>query len=229
MIFNTAPARTKDCYRKAYGPLAVALLIGCSLSVLLSGTAGAQSPAPKAVAASAPAHSDAWASLDAAHQKALAPLAGSWGSMGEGQRRKWIAIAKNYPTLSEADQKKMHSRMVDWANLSPADRQLARLNYAQTKSVPKEDRAANWEAYKALSDAEKQKLAAAATAKPVGAAVAPKPASSGKLAKVPVTRHTPEQQRNAVLKPAATLPEHAEPAVIAPTVTGQDAPLSEKP
>ena len=149
--------------------------------------------------------------------------------MGEGQRRKWIAIAKNYPTLSEADQKKLHSRMVDWANLSPADRQLARLNYAQTKSVPKEDRAANWEAYKALSDAEKQKLAAAATAKPVGAAVAPKPASSGKLAKVPVTRHTPEQQRDALLKPAPALAKNADPAINASTATAPDAPLPEKP
>lgn len=149
--------------------------------------------------------------------------------MGEGQRRKWIAIAKNYPTLSEADQKKLHSRMVDWANLSPADRELARLNFAQTKSVPKEDRVANWEAYKALSNEEKQELAASATAKHVGVAVSPKPASSGKLAKVPVTRHTTEQQRSALLSAAPAISKQPEAAPSNPTAANSDSTSNEKP
>lgn len=138
-----------------------------------------------------------WASLDTAQKKALAPLNKSWDTLSEGQKRKWIAIAKGYPALPPTDQEKMHSRMVEWAALTPRDRELARLNFAQTKAVAKTDRAANWEAYQALNPEEKQKLASTAVTKPVGAAVAPVPVAKEKLAAVPVTRRTPEDQRNA--------------------------------
>ena len=87
--------------------------------------------------------------------------------------------------------------MVEWAGLSPKDRELARLNFAQTKSVGKADRAANWEAYQALSPEDRKKLAEGAKVKPVGAAVAVKPVAADKLATVPVTRHTPESERAA--------------------------------
>ncbi len=173
-----------------------------------------QSPAPVAQLQSAN-----WASLTPAQQTALAPLAKSWERLSEGQRRKWIAIAKEYPQLSEADKAKMHSRMVEWAALSPKDRELARLNYAQTKSVAKSDRAADWEAYQALSPEEKKKLAASATTKPVGAAVAPKPVAPSKLAAVPVTRHTPEEQRNALKASQITPVKKPE--------SSDDAPLAE--
>jgi hypothetical protein len=89
--------------------------------------------------------------------------------------------------------------MAEWAALSPKDREAARLNFAQSKSVTKSDRAANWEAYQALSPDEREKLAQGAKAKPVGAAVAVKPVSPDKLTPVPVTRHTPEQERAAAV------------------------------
>lgn len=157
-----------------------------------------------------------WTSLDSAQQKALAPLAKSWDSLSEGQKRKWISIARTYRELPAADQEKMHSRMVEWAALTPKDRELARLNFAQTKDVAKTDRASTWEAYQALSPEEKQKLASSAASKPVGAAVAPKPVSKDKLAAVPVTRHTPEEQRNALKSgqlPSSTKPDNAPGAI----------------
>jgi hypothetical protein len=128
-------------------------------------------------------------------QSALAPLSKAWDSLSEGQRRKWLAVAQSFKDMAPAEQEKMHSRMVEWAALSPKDRELARLNFAQAKSVNKTDRAANWEAYQALSPEERQKLAESAKVKPVGAAVAVKPVPPEKLAAVPVTRHTPEQER----------------------------------
>jgi hypothetical protein len=138
-----------------------------------------------------------WSSLTKAQQSALAPLAKHWDGLSEGQMRKWLAIAKTYPELSAPDQEKMHSRMVEWAALSPKDRELARLNFAQTKSIAKADRAANWEAYQALSPDERKKLADGAKVKPVGAAVAVKPVAPDKLAAVPVTRRTPAPERAA--------------------------------
>ena len=85
--------------------------------------------------------------------------------------------------------------MAEWAALNPKDRELARQNFAETKKIAPSERAANWEAYQALSPEEKQKLAERGARKPVGAAVAIKPAPANKLAKVPVTRHTPESER----------------------------------
>lgn len=188
---------------------AAALCVFCAASGgVFAQTAANQAPLAAQTAQQIP--SSKWASLDAAQQRALGPLAQSWGTLSEGQRRKWIAIAKNYPSLSAVDQEKMHSRMVEWAALTPKDRELARLNFAQTKGVSKTDRAADWEAYQALSPEEKKKLASAAVTKPVGAAVAPKPAARDKLAAVPVTRHTPEEQRNAlksVQNPAPPAPK----------------------
>jgi hypothetical protein len=129
----------------------------------------------------------------------LAPLEQSWNSLSEGQRRKWLALSESYPSLGQAEQEKLHSRMVEWAALSPKDREAARLNFAQSKSVDKSDRAANWEAYQALSPEEREKLAKGAKVKPVGAAVSVKPVSPDKLTSVPVTRHTPEQERAAAV------------------------------
>jgi hypothetical protein len=136
-----------------------------------------------------------WNSLSAEQKLALAPLSTTWSSLSDGHRRKWVAIAQGYPKLSEADKEKMLSRMAEWAALSPKDREQARLNFAKTKSVEQSERASNWEAYQALSPEEKQKLASSSSEKPLGAAVTAKPVAPEKLAKVPVTRHTPEDKK----------------------------------
>jgi hypothetical protein len=119
--------------------------------------------------------------------------------LSEGQKRKWLAVAANYPKLERPEQEKLHSRMAEWAALSPKDREVARLNFAQTKAMAKSDRAANWEAYQALSPDERKKLADLAKVKPVGAAVAIKPVTSDKLTAVPVTRRTPASERDTVV------------------------------
>jgi len=63
--------------------------------------------------------------------------------------------------------------------------------------VAKDDLAAQWKAYQALSPEDRKKLADGAKVKPVGAAVAVKPVAPSKMAAVPVTRHTPETERAA--------------------------------
>lgn len=140
-----------------------------------------------------------WISLMRSQQLALSPLSMTWDTLSEGQKRKWLAIAKTYSELGLPEQEKLHSRMVEWAALSPKDRELARLNFAQSKAVDKTNRAADWEAYQALSPEERQKFAAGTKVKPVGAAVPAKPVAPEKLASVPVTRHTPEQERASVV------------------------------
>ena len=140
-----------------------------------------------------------WTSLSQTQHDALAPLATSWTNLTEGQQRKWIAIAQNFSNLAPTEREKLHGRMADWAALSPKDRERARLNFAQTKKVEPEKRAAEWEAYQALSPEERKALADGAKKKPAGAATAPKPVAPDKLATVPVTRRSSETKREAVV------------------------------
>lgn len=172
------------------------LVVGATVLSLpaVAQTVPAATPAPPAPAL---VLGSTWTSLAKEQQTALAPLNKHWSGLSEGQKRKWLAVANTYPQLSAGDKEKLHSRMVEWAALSPKDREQARLNFAQTKSVGKADRAANWEAYQALSPEERKKLAEGAKAKPVGAAVAVKPVAPNKLATVPVTRHSPAAERAA--------------------------------
>ncbi|WP_342617267.1 DUF3106 domain-containing protein [Rhodoferax sp. GW822-FHT02A01] len=170
-------------------------LIGTSLHAQTTATGSVATTLKVAPTVNAP---PTWESLDKNQRIALAPLEKSWPGLSEGQKRKWLAIVKTYASLGTQEQEKMHSRMVEWAALSPRDRELARLNFAHSKVINQSDRAANWEAYQALSPSERQKLAEGAKIKPVGAAVAVKPVEHEKLTPVPVTRHTPEQERAAV-------------------------------
>lgn len=150
-----------------------------------------------------------WKELTAVQQAALKPLAANWTTIDEAQKRKWIALSNNYATLPPAEQQIMHSRMAEWASLSQQQRSQARLNFAESnKLAPKEkaeksaSKAANWEAYQALSPAEKQKLADKAAPKPAGAAMAIKPPAPEKLATVPSTRLSPKPNEQGNKLPA---------------------------
>nr|WP_315471903.1 DUF3106 domain-containing protein [uncultured Rhodoferax sp.] len=136
-----------------------------------------------------------WASLTSAQKTALAPLQTSWETLSDGHQRKWIALSQNFSNMSASDKEKLHSRMGEWAALKPKERQQARLNFAETKKTPPAERAANWEAYQALSLEEKEALAQKAAAKPTGAAIATKAPPPQKLTPVPLTRNSPETQR----------------------------------
>jgi hypothetical protein len=192
---------TLSCINRSQTALRCVLGLMCGLS-LCAAQAQTLAPAaakPPAQAASMGTSTDTWASLSKSDKVALAPLEKSWSVLSEGQRRKWQAIAKTFPALGPTEQEKLHSRMVDWAALSAKDREAARLNFAQTKAITKTDRTANWEAYQALSPQEREKLAQGAKLKPVGAAVSVRPVAPEKLTPVPVTRHTPEEERSAMV------------------------------
>lgn len=132
----------------------------------------------------------AWNSLSADQKIALAPLEATWRQLSAGHQRKWIALSANHPQMTEDEKDKLQARMVQWAALSPKQREQARLNFANTKKIPSDGRAATWETYQALSDEEKKAFAQSAPKKPSGAAIAAKPVPAQKLAEVTVTRKT---------------------------------------
>jgi len=160
-----------------------------------------------------------WHELTAAQQISLKPLSANWSSLGEAQKRKWIAIATSYPKLSNAEQVKLHSRMTDWAALSQHQRAQARLNFAETILATPSQKTATWQAYQALSPAEKKKLGSLSSTKGSGVAAVARPVSPQKLVTSPLSRPSPKQGlKMAAAKSAVDqntlLPSPADPAVL---------------
>lgn len=180
-----------------------AAMVPAGAQVQVLGTAPATSAtAAKPAAVSKPL----WRDLSARQQRALEPLALQWDSLTEPHKRKWLALSRNYAKLSQAEQEVLHSRMTEWATLSNQQRSQARLNFAEVKQVPVDERKAKWEAYQALSEEERRELAARAKPRP-GAAVAIRPVPAQKLVQLPVATpdasHTPRIQ----LAPPASVPQ----------------------
>ncbi len=141
----------------------------------------ASASSPKAVAPTKPL----WNELTAEQQQALKPLSSHWNTLNIGQKKKWLALSRNFGSMSTEDQSTLHSRMIEWAALSNQQRIQARLNFAEVKRIPADERKLKWEQYQALSEEEKRKLAERAAAKPRGAAIPVRPVSSQKLVPVP--------------------------------------------
>lgn len=138
-----------------------------------------------------------WETLNTPQKLALYPLAERWALLSALQKRRWLALAQNFGNLPAEEQARLHERMTEWASLSAQQRNQARLNFAVTNRLAPEDKRSQWDAYQALSDADKHLLAArAAAAKPQGAATALKPVSPRKLAKVPAALNAPGNPAN---------------------------------
>lgn len=138
-----------------------------------------------------------WETLDTPQKLALYPLAERWALISEAQKRRWLALAANFSTLPETEQARFHDRMTEWASLSAQQRNQARLNYAVTNRLGRDDKRAQWEAYQALTEDEKRALAARAAPRPKGAATALHPVSPKKLAQVPAAAQANPGRPNA--------------------------------
>lgn len=124
-------------------------------------------------------------------------------------------MSANFSTLTPAEKATMHGRMTEWTALGPEQRREARLNYAQTRDLPLDEKKAQWQAYQALSPEQKKHLAAGAPGTTGGAAPAVTPVSKDKLAAVPVTRSEAARPAHAASRPVAPRP-HAPASTAAP-------------
>jgi hypothetical protein len=139
--------------------------------------------------AALPANSS-WQTLTVLQRKALAPLAPYWAQLNAAQKKKWLAISANFDKLSDKEQSVLHERMAEWASLSPQQRALARLSFNETKGLDADAKKTQWEAYQALSSADKKKLAAQQTTVIQGAATASKAPPTHKVMRLP-SKSTP--------------------------------------
>lgn len=152
----------------------------------------------------APPAGPGWEVLNTPQKLALYPLAPRWAVLSEQQKRNWLAIAQTFPALPEAEQERLHNRMTEWASLSAQQRSQARLNYAVTQNLAPDNKRAQWEAYQALSQAEKKRLTEAAARRKLGAATAVHPVAARKLVKVPAASHGNAANPPKILPPSDT-------------------------
>ena len=149
-----------------------------------------------------------WQELSTSQQQALSPLVQLWPSMTEPHKRKWLAVSQNFAQLSADERATIQSRMREWAALTAQQRAAARLNFANAQQLLQEDKRAKWEAYLALPDEAKQKLAAQHAKPVIGAAPAIKPVAAGKITTPPAASNTKALPRIASdqVAPATLLP-----------------------
>lgn len=115
--------------------------------------------------ASKPIAKPTWAELTPAQQQALAPLSNEWDKLDPSRKKKWLEIAKKYSTMKPEDQLRLQTRMSAWAKLTPEQRRVARENYARTKKLNADQKAAQWQQYQQLPEDQKKKLATDAASK----------------------------------------------------------------
>lgn len=161
-----------------------------------------------------------WELMTRKQKLALYPLAERWDYMTNAQKRRWLALAETFSEMPEKEQQRLHERMGSWAGLSAQQRSQARLNFATAKELSPDDVQELWEAYQALTDAQRNRLAATAP-KPRGAATAFQPVPSKRLAHVPAPSFEQSQSPNPpkIVFPASTAvrePAPAAPVELAP-------------
>lgn len=145
-------------------PAATSAASGASTPVTVSQpasakpVAGASAPLPALIDTAPPGD---WNQLSAAQREALSPFAAQWPQLSEQQRRKWLAIASVYTRMSPEAQQRLHVRMLRWTQMTPEQRTIARENYEMSRVLPPSARQRAWQAYEALSPAQRAKLAAA--------------------------------------------------------------------
>ena len=135
-----------------------------------------------------------WSELTSSQKMALLPLRENWRALGETSKRKWIALSNNFQKMTPAEQVKLHTRMNEWVALSQQQRMEARLNFAQSKLLPKSQKSATWEAYQALSHEDKKRLARVEKEKKSTPTAGLKNKQTPKLMTVPVKNLTRQLQ-----------------------------------
>lgn len=126
-------------------------------SSTIKSNATAKNPNPEAKAVSI-SSSNEWKDLDKKTQQVLLPLKSVWNDLSSLQQRKWIAIASQAHKMSSTETEVLNQRMHDWALLSPSDREKARINFSKASQLSNDEKLKKWQAYQALTDAEKASL-----------------------------------------------------------------------
>ena len=162
-----------------------------------------------------------WREITESQRQVLMPLRERWDNMGALTKRRWLVLADRYPQMDESERTKLVSRMNTWASLSAQQRNQARLNFESARRLSAKELQEKWDAYQALSDAEKKRLLdqankakAAKKAKRKIARVAPPkphPTAPAQHNETPQPHAPVVVETTPVLTPQAAPSQHLEP------------------
>lgn len=202
-----------------------AVLRACSLAMLIGPClpAFAAEPVvvpsgPSPVSGASAESGPSWRSLTPAQQAALAPLKPQWAGIDAARKEKWLDVAARMPSMGATERSRIQQRMTDWVRLSPAERGRVRIQFQEARKVAPGSREQHWQAYQALTEAERRELAdkAAAARKAPAVTRAANGAASARQDAVTGTRA--DAKRNVVpfLPSAPTVgpPRQVGPAVV---------------
>jgi Protein of unknown function (DUF3106) len=111
------------------------------------------------LASAAPESGPPWAELTATQKQVLTPLQGTWAGTDAARKKKWLEVAERFPAMPASERALVQQRMSAWAALSPAERTRARIQFQDTRQIGPDERQARWQAYQALPEAERTRLA----------------------------------------------------------------------
>ncbi len=183
----------------------------CLALALAAFTPQAPFAAPATTEVSQRATGPAWSALTPAQQQALAPLRPTWDANDAPRKMKWLEVADRFPSLPADERRRVQERMAAWAAMTPTERARARVQFQETRGLGAEERQARWQAYQALPEDERKRLAQVAKkpATPTASAAAVRSAAAAAAG--------PEPGNSAKRNVVATSPGPA-PRAVAPTV-----------
>ena len=189
-------------------PMLVVAVSWFAAKAALAAPAAAQAvppPKPAPATPAAPASGPAWSTLTPAQQQALAPLRPTWDSTDSPRKQKWVEVADRMPHMPADERSRVRERMAAWAAMTPAERTRARVQFQETRRIGPDERQARWQAYQALPESERNRLAQAAK-KPAAPAAAPAPAAS--------SPSSGNAKRNVVAATPSPAPRSVTPTVV---------------
>lgn len=101
-----------------------------------------------------------WTDLKPRQREILAPLETRWNSLPAARKRAWVQLADRLPAMAPGERARALTRINEWAALTPEQRILARNNYRLAKTLPKDERVAQWEQYQQMTPEQRAVLRA---------------------------------------------------------------------
>lgn len=113
-------------------------------------------PALHAAAQTAPAALPAWDQLSGAQREQLiAPIRERWNSEPE-QRARMLAHAQRWQELTQEQRRRAHHGMRRWEGMNPEQREEMRAVFAHIRPLPKTERQAFMEKWRAMTAEQKR-------------------------------------------------------------------------
>lgn len=191
-----ASAPRRPAGRPARRPLLAAAALAAALLAALVGAgvalaAGPADPSTASRPSLLPLVQPLWSELTPAQQQVLAPFGDHWNTLPLEEKRAWVRLADRFPRMKPAQQAKASKRIAEWAALSPEQRRIARANYRLAKSLPKDERIAEWEQYQQMTPEQRAVLRVSGSTSNTAARHAGSRTGLAKEAAQPISHNVP--------------------------------------